>query len=472
MRIVLKGGYYDARSQIADSQRCLNLYPEVNAGDSPDPVTHYPTPGLKLRAVAPNNAPERGRYTASNGSMYAVHGSTLYAVSANNVFTVVGVISGINQVSMVDNGTTMIVVNGPAGYRVSINTNHFEIINDEGFYGADVVAFVDGYFVLNWPGTRQFYISDVEAATFLQTPNFASKEAAGDPLVTLAVVHREIWLFGSETTEIYFDSGDPDFPFQIMPGVFIQHGCAAKYSVSQFDSFTLWLGQEPQGKCVVYMGVNYQADRISTHPIENVISQYSVVSDAIGGMYQIEGHPTYVLTFPTADATWAFDLATKKWHEWAYMSDDGLLHRVLPNCFTAAYGATIVGDSTNGNMYELDPYTFDDNGAAILRLRSFPTFDDDRRIKFDKLTLDVATGVGLENSVWEDPTVNIRWSDNSGKSWGEYVQLSLGIEADFLVCPVLWNMGIGRRRVYEVSWSSPLNTALNGAWIDYKKLAS
>lgn len=472
MRYVLKGGFYNARAKIADSQRCLNLYPETNTGDSPDPVTHYPTPGLLLLGTAPNGAAERGSYLANNGQLFRVHGGVLYAVSSSYAFNVVGYLTttaGI--VSMIDDGTTMIIVDGSTnGFRVDLASNSFELITDIGFYGGDVVAYTDGYFVLNIPGTKQFYISDVQTTDFTQVPNFASKEASGDKLVTLAIVHREIWLLGESTTEVFFDSGDVAFPFQRMPGVFVQHGIAAKYSLTQFDLFLFWLGRDPEGKCIIFMGASYQANRISTHPIETIISKYETVDDAIGGFYQVEGHPTYVLTFPTADATWAYDLSTKLWHEWAWMDGEGELHRVRPNCFANAYGKIVAGDNANGNLYALDTDTFSDNGDPILRLRSFPSFDSDVRIKYDKFTLDMSCGVGQGTGDWENPTVNLRWSEDNGSSWGSYVQMELGELGAFNTRPTLWNLGIGCRRVFEVSWASPIDTALNGAWIDYTKL--
>lgn len=48
MRITLENGFYKAKSIIANAQREINLYPEKNPGDSPVPVTHYPTSGLRL----------------------------------------------------------------------------------------------------------------------------------------------------------------------------------------------------------------------------------------------------------------------------------------------------------------------------------------------------------------------------------------------------------------------------------------
>jgi hypothetical protein len=112
-----------------------------------------------------------------------------------------------------------------------------------------------------------------------------------------------------------------------MNGAFIQHGCAAKYSVAQMGDALFWLSQDKQGGNVVLKGQGYQAERISTHAIEVAIASYAVKSDAIGYTYQQEGHQFYVLTFPTADRTWVYDLVTGEWHERVWLDSDGVEHR-------------------------------------------------------------------------------------------------------------------------------------------------
>lgn len=472
-RLTLSGGFYQARSLIADAQRCLNLYPEKNPEGSEVPYTHYPVPGKTLLGTGTAGG-TRGAYTATNGQLFVAIGSTIYAVSAAYTFTSVGALTtSSGPVSMKDNGTTMIVVDGSSvGVRVTLGSNSSSQITsatDSNWRGADRVDYLDGYFICNVPGTRQWFISDLQAATFTNPLYFASKEGNSDLLQTVAVVHREAWLIGSDTTEVWFDAGNVDFPLQRMPGVFIQHGCAAKGSLATFDLSLFWLGRDPQGQFVAFHVANYEAKRISTHAIETMWSSYATVSDAIGYCYQQQGHVFYVLHFPTADATWAYDLSTGFWHQRGSMGTNGIIHRDIGNCHALAYGKNIVGDCSNGNLYALDQNNFSENGAAMLFLRSFPTIDiEDRRVFYTKLTLDMQTGVGLSSGLWQNPTVNVRWSDDGGYTWGNAVQVPLGGIGSNLARATLWRMAYGRRRVYEISWSAPINTALNGGWLDYE----
>jgi hypothetical protein len=72
VKIPLTIGAYEARSIIADAQKCINLYAEANPEDSPFPFTLYPTPGLDLLTTAPVLGEVRAEYTASNGNYYVV----------------------------------------------------------------------------------------------------------------------------------------------------------------------------------------------------------------------------------------------------------------------------------------------------------------------------------------------------------------------------------------------------------------
>ncbi|CAJ0710706.1 hypothetical protein ACPCHQ_17060 [Ralstonia thomasii] len=472
-RLTLEGGFYLARSLIADAQRCVNLIPERNSRESEVSTTHYPTPGKTLLATV-GTGPIRGAYAATNGILYVASGSSLYMVSSSWITTAVSALTtSSGPVSMKDNGTSMIVADGSqTGVRVKLATNIATFItstSDANWRGADRVDYADGYFVCNVPGARQWFISDVQADTFSNPLYFASKEGNADLLQVAPVVHREIWLIGTDTTEVYFNTGDVSFPYQRMPGVFIQHGCAAKGSVATWDLSLFWLGRDPQGQFVVFRGGSYQAQRISTHAIEEQISGYGTVSDAIGYCYQQEGHPFYVLTFPTADATWVFDIGNGLWHERASMDGAGMLHRDISNCQAVAYGVNVVGDYQNGNLYKLDQSTFTDNGNAVPRIRSFPTLDiEDKRVIYEKLTLDFQTGIGQATGTWQNPMVDVRWSDDGGYTWGNKVQVPVGAIGRFSTRATLWRMGMGRRRVYEVSWAWPMDTALNGAWLDIR----
>lgn len=456
-----------AKSIIANAQRCVNLFVEANPADSASPTTHYPTPGLTLVGTPPVAGPARGIYTATNGVLFYVVGQTVYSVSAG-AFTAIGTIpsSTTGPVSMMDNGLTVVIVDGtPAGYTITLGSNAFGTINDPAFYGATKVDFVDGFFLFNQPGTQEFYIS-LALATSFDPLDIAGKSTYADNLVTLAVMHREIWLIGELTTEVWYNTGASDFTFGRMPGVFIEHGCAAKYSVAKIGLALFWLSKDLQGQCVVMKGSSYEGERISTHALEQEFSTYSVVSDAVGYSYMQEGHQFYMLTLPTANKTWCLDLATGMWHQRAYCEADGSLSKHRSICHTTYQGQNLVGDWQNGNLYSLDPTNYTDNGNVIDRIRSFPhVAKDGKRVMHRQLIADMEVGRGLPLDS-ADPEIRLRWSDDRGASWGNYSVQSLGKVGTFKTSIQWQRLGYARDRVYELSWSVPVQTALNCAFLD------
>jgi len=467
MRVPLVGGAYTARSLIADAQRCVNLYQEANPDDAATKITHYPTPGLTLVSTPPVQAESRCIYTATTGQRYEVVGANVYAVDINNVYTLLGSISTLSgHVVIADNGTDAVIVDGtPNGYTIHLVTNVMTQVTDPAFYGADRVDFVDGYFIFNKPSAQQFYISNYQAVTF-NSLDIASKSTYPDNLVSHAVMHREIWLFGDVTTEVWYNTGASDFTFGRMPGVFIEHGCAAKHSVAKFDLTLFWLSKDQQGQGIVMAGRNYTANRISTHAIEQEFSTYSRIDDAIGYTYQQGGHPFYVLTFPTANKTWVYDTATGTWHQRGYLEANGTISRHRGACHSFNQGRNLVGDYATGAVYALDPNNYTDNGNPILRIRSFPHIGaSGKRAFFRQFVADMEVGQGLPGDT-ADPEIRLRWSDDRGFSWGNYVAGSLGRAGDYISVIQYQRLGYARDRVFELSWSAPVKTALNGAYID------
>lgn len=503
MRVPLLSGAYQARSIIAGAQRCINLYPEQAPPRSqqPVPVTHYPTPGTTLLQKSPLVGISRQIYRATNGDLFRVVGTDVYYVDANWVHTKLGSISNLTStVYMADNGLAVVLVDGTTtGYAIDLTTHAFGTIIDPAFLGATRVEYLDTYFVFNQPGTNKFYISlsNVDFALLTTGTSFdpldiAAKTGSPDPIQSIIVVHNELVLGGTITSEVWYNSGSADFTFQRMQGAFIDHGIVAPFSLAKQDVFSFWLSQDREGRGIVVQTVGYSAKRISTHAIEAEIQAYNRIDDAIGYCYQQEGHAFYVITFPTANKSWAYELATGQWHELAWTDANGAFNRHRANCCAFAYGKNVVGDWQNGNLYALDPNVFTDNELPIVRLRSFPhLLNDGDRVAYTQFIVDVQVGTlpsgSTPGSDFNDdfngdfgplsestglPILSLRWSDDRGVSYGNAITQVMGEGGNYLAQLSFRRLGMARDRVFEVSWSSPIKTALNGAWVETRKSAT
>ena len=215
----------------------------------------------------------------------------------------------------------------------------------------------------------------------------------------------------------------------------------------------------------------YQPQRISTHAIEYAIQNYADITDALGWGEQHEGHLWYVLTFPSANATWVYDLTTNLWHERAYLTPaTGELGRHRANAHTFAFGKHLVGDYADGRLYELDEQTYTDDGDALKWLRRCPYVAAPNLpyVFFHWLQLDMETGVGLDGAAGpgQDPPVLLRWSDDSAHTWGTEHWTSAGRIGQFQQRAMWRRLGRSRARVFEVSGTAPCKRTLLGAHLE------
>jgi hypothetical protein len=347
------------------------------------------------------------------------------------------------------------------------------------FAGADRVCVMDGYFILNKPGTGIYYASyngEPDGRIQFDSLWFAQKNGYPDRLMAAVVNQRSIWLIGERTTEIHYNAGEANFPFIVMDGPYVEHGCVARHSIARLNESILWLSQDQTGKNMLVMTSGYQVVRVSTHPIEMAWSNYSAVSDATATTWQQNGHVFYQIDFPTADASWRFDVTTKEWHEAVWTDGSGGEHRHRANRVAYAYGTTVGADWETGALYALDPSVYTDVGNPIQRRRGFPHIVNDGNRVFYRsciLDLDVGNSVGTsEGPPDTSPLIELRWSDDRGRTFGNPISASMGATGQYLTSVQYTRLGFARDRVFEVFWDAPVATALQGAWLTIEPAAS
>ena len=463
------GGSYVARSINAADNRCINLFaeaiPEGSGGKEAGFLLRCP--GLRLLATV-GSGPIRGLWV-TNGIAYVVSGSEFYSLTTSYTATLLGTVSGTGPVSMADNGTQIFIACNPLSYIYNISTAVFAQITDVDFPGAGSVGYLDGYFVFNEPNSQKFWVTSLLDGTSVDPLDFASAEGYPDDVVALIVDHREVYLFGNNSVEVWYDAGTPDFPLARVQGAFMEVGCEAAYSVAKLDNSVFWLGSDARGRGIVYRANGYTPARISTNAIEYATQSYGNITDAIGYTYQQDGHPFYVLIFPSANATWVFDVSTMLWHERAAFQDGEFL-RHRSNCQMSFNDEIVVGDYEDGRVYafDLDVYADDDQIQKWLRSwRALATGQNNlKRTAHHSLQLDAQTGVGLNSGQGSDPQVMLRWSDDAGHTWSNEHWKSMGAIGGYGYRTIWRRLGMTekiRDRVYEVSGTDPVKIAIMGA---------
>lgn len=332
--------------------------------------------------------------------------------------------------------------------------------SDGAFAGADVVDIVDNYFVYNRPGTQQFGSSN-PLSPISSALAFSSKDGAPDDLVSLIIDHRELYLLGEVSSEVWVDSGLFPFAFQRIPGTSTQHGIAAKFSIARVGNSFAYVSRNIRGQAQIMMMNGYVPTRISTHAVEQTLTD-QFVSDARAWTYQLEGHEVYVVSFPTLDLTWAYDISTGMWHKWLWVDTNNVFHRHRGNCHASFQGYNLVGDWENGNLYQLDALNYTDNGNEIRRLRRAPhLISDYQRQYFHELQVHFQPGVGLPNG--SAPQAMLRWSDDGGSTWSNEHWSSIGVQGAYQNRAIWRRLGQARDRIFEVVVTDPVKAVITAA---------
>lgn len=464
MKIPLISGFQQNRSEFFDYQKMINIYPEfTESGNSESNVVFHGTPGLNLFSTLTGDG-NRGLHKTAGERVFTVIGNTLYEIFSSGTYASRGTLAtSKNNVGMGDNRDELLIVDGFTGYILTLSTNVFTTISRTGsaagFPSAPThVGFLDQYLIVNDSGTQNFYISGINDATSWAALDSSTAESSPDYIEALIVSNQNIWFFGKQSTEVFYNNGNSTFTFARIPGAIMPIGIEARYSLSELDGRLYWLGNNKNGGKIIYRSNQYQAEPISTHSIETQIAKMSNPGDAIGWSYQQEGHYFYLISFLDDNRTFCYDASNNKWHERAYLSN-GVFekHRAINQVY--AFGKNLVGDHSKPLIYELDLDYYSDNGDPLKRLITSPVISQNRKnISHISLEIVMETGVGLTGT--DEPNISLRYSDDGAKSWSNEITKGIGEIGQYNKRVKFHKLGSSRHRNYEVSISDPVKVAI------------
>jgi hypothetical protein len=323
------------------------------------------------------------------------------------------------------------------------------------------------------PG-RQFNISELNDFSVWDPLMFGVKEGAPDYIRSVLCDHEELWLLGTNTTEVWSNVGDPLFPFQRIPGAFINGGSVATYAPCSVGLTVCALAGGADGQTVAYQAQGFQPQRISTFAQEQFWNAPGFrARDAVSYAYLDAGHLFWVVNFWAEAQTWVYDVTEKLWHQ-RYTYDAGAGHfvRYQPwfHVFIPEWGVGgkhIVGDPSTGKLYEQSLNYYDDDGAVIQYIRTFPhLLDEDKYLFHHRLELFMETGtIAAPNP---EMLVALDWSSDRGHTFptGRTVTQTSGLTGNFAKRIVWRRLGRSRDRVYRIGVQGKGKVALTDAFLE------
>jgi hypothetical protein len=461
---------YKGRSRLESSERILNFYAEPTPLDSPfKAAAIFNTPGLLSWAESNNYNPIYGVLVMGN-YLYVIIGLTLYQISTTKIITALGTLGTTpNVVMMTQNGIQLTILTSTGqSYYYDSSSNIFGQITNVNYQLSGSVDSSDGYTIFSVQNSGQFFISALRDTTSYSALDFATAEALSDDIVRIVVYNRQLFIFGTNSIEVWYDTGNLTFPFQRIDGVLIERGLGAKFSTAIEVDGIYFIGDDG----IIYRTRGYSLQRISTFAIEQAITNYSTFQDASAFIYTQAGHKFYCITFPSAKKTWVYDITTELW------SERGSLDATQTSiqqwiCQYHAYfnNTNIVNGTMNGKLYELDLNTYTEDGIPIIaQARSATQFDSYNYKFIDKLGLMMDFGVGVDGSGQGiNPLLMMRYSIDGGYTWSNETTASIG---DIGVYPqeVFWDrLGKCRSIIFEITISDPVKRTILGGYMKVKE---
>lgn len=504
-------GSYESQSPLFDAESTVNWYPE--RAESEGAVSQwalYPTPGVQKIATS-KSGPGRAHFAIA-GREFAVEGTSFVEISRLGVQTVRGEVSiGSNPATISyngDGGGQLLVTSGGNAYCYDMASHAFaQVTALDG--KATMGDSLDGYFLVLDASNSTFYLSDLLDGLTWDPTMFAQRTIAPDPWISLVVNGRYVFLHGTQTSEVWYDSGQGNFPFAPHPSGLMSFGIAGSFARAVADGQLVWLSQTRVGEANVLRATGFTPEPVANYALQYAFGNYDTIEDAVIDAYSEAGHLFFVLTFPTEDITWAWDAQLNKWHRrGTWISEENRFRAWRPRWHALAFGEHRMLDSETGGVYRMAiPYGLDVDGRPLRRVRRGPTLSvENQLIFYSSFELNLEPGLGLPphqsavlpimdetealavglipgvdfvtsadaqtfivnpttNRQGWDPQVMLRFSDDGGKTWSTEMMRGAGKSGEWYVLVQWFRLGAARRRIFEISTSDPIPFRIMDAFL-------
>lgn len=342
----------------------------------------------------------------------------------------------------------------PMDRLVNLNMDNPKV-NGTHFLGSETaplsvthLATISQYLICNSVGTNKWRWSDVGVPLSMNALNFASAEMKADNIIALHAERDEIVLSGTRSKEFWVETGDDIAPFARQRGIGIDRGTGAVYSITNCD-FT-WFEIDNERRLCKLSG---RTPEIVSASMDKELSALTRIDDCIMDNVIVGGRTFLIMTFPTDNKTFVYDYAIKQYiGQWAYYdSTEGKYSRWRGNCYlyVPQWNKHLVGDISNGIIYEMSDKVFTDGGDIIRTSQRTPYINHGtgNLKRCDRLA--IKTKRGQSDFMARQPVCELRYRDDGG-DWEEPITVKLGNVGEFNFLAYEYNLGYYVERQWEI----------------------
>lgn len=283
---------------------------------------------------------------------------------------------------------------------------------------------IDGYGVFT-TGSGQAWATDLNS-TSVNALSFGTAESKPDGLLRPINWNGRLYLWGTQTCEIWTDQGLTPFPFARTDAFGL--GLAGPYCITGFeDNFSKALVVVGNDNAVYTIAGN-QPSKISPPDLDGLIESVSDKTTIEMCCYISRGHAFVQIS--CASWTWVYNINTGKWNERpSYLVSNS---RVTQAYYS--FNKWLCGDTNNGNIQQITNTAYDEVGSPLAaEAWSQPVQGFPARLRVATMWFDFAFGVGVAagtDPTQTDPSVEVSWSDDGGQTFHNPVIRKLGRQSN------------------------------------------
>lgn len=356
-----------------------------------------------------------------DGSAVVLSRTTIYTVSAGGLATAfTGVIPGESLVDIAlgqdaDLEAVAYIATGTGLYKATGGATSLDASFPAG--GASSVDYIGGYFIAVEAGTDKFYYLPPGGASW-EPLDFASAEYAPDPLVFVRTRGDQIAFGGSTTFQVFTLSGDATTPIVPYGGLNEDYGARSRAPAVNCAGSLIWVDNQ----CNVRRWDGGQAVIISTPGLAELIATVDA-DELVAWTFSTPGHRFYVLRIGD-EATWVYDLmgAGERW-----VTFDSLgLGYWRANLGSNVGDVVLACDATTSQVYHLEAGSRADGADVFAMEWTALVVGADVPQPMANLLLLCDLGDAPRTGQGSEPVVQMKWSDDQGKTFKGWRDRPLG----------------------------------------------
>jgi hypothetical protein len=417
---IINGIYTDSSPDFRTSYP-VNLVPVPKANGISEGYLR-PADGLVANGTGPGT--DRGGINWNN-VCYRVMGSKLVSVSSTGVVTILGDVGDDGRLVTLDYSFDRLAIasNGNLFYW-SPSLGLIQVTDPDLGVVLDVV-WVDGYFMTT--DGEFLVVTELSDPTQVNPLKYGSSEADPDPVKALLKLRNEVYALNRHTIEVFDNVGGDLFPFQRIEGAQIEKGVIGTHGCCNFLESIAFLGSGFNEAPGIYVGVNAQANKISTQEIDMLLLNYT---EAQLEQVKLEArndrtHQHLYVHLP--DKTLVFDAAASQelgQPVWFLLTSSLVgFSKFRAQNFVWCYDRWLVGDPVTSNVgYFVNNVSTHYGMKVRWEFATTIIYNEGRGAIVTNLEL-----VGLTGSVafGLDPTINTSYSTD-GQNWSQQKIIKAG----------------------------------------------